>query len=88
VLKRVGATAGQLAGAAAWQAAGLTLIGVVLGIAALTATVTTVAEASAGSPVPFIPWPSAGVIVGLVTLLTGLAILAPTMRMISKHKGA
>jgi len=88
VLKRVGATAGQLTGAAAWQAAGLTLIGVVLGIAALTATVTTVAEASAGSPVPFIPWPSAAVIVGLVTLLTGLAILAPTMRMISKHKGA
>jgi putative ABC transport system permease protein len=88
VLKRVGATVGQLAAAAAWQAAGLTIIGVVLGIAALSATVTTVAEASTGSPVPFIPWPSAGVIVALVMLLTGLAILAPTITMISKHRGA
>jgi putative ABC transport system permease protein len=88
VLRRVGATASQLAAAAAWQAAGLTLIGVVLGIAALTATVTTVAEASTGSPMPSIPWPSVTVILGLVTLLTGLAILAPTIRMITKHKGA
>jgi putative ABC transport system permease protein len=88
VLRRVGATASQLAAAAAWQAAGLTLIGVVLGIGALTATVTTVAEASTGSPMPSIPWPSVTVILGLVTLLTGLAILAPTIRMITKHKGA
>jgi putative ABC transport system permease protein len=88
VLRRVGATAGQLAAAAAWQAAALTLIGVVLGIAALTATATTVSEASGGSPVPSIPWPTVTVILGLVTLLTGLAILAPTMRMIAKRRGA
>jgi uncharacterized membrane protein len=37
---------------------------------------------------PSIPWPSVTVILGLVTLLTGLAILAPTIRMITKHKGA
>jgi putative ABC transport system permease protein len=88
MLRRVGATAGQLGAAAAWQAAGLTIIGVVIGVAALTATVTTVAEASAGSPVPSIPWPAVTVILGLVALLTGLAILAPTMGMLTKRRGA
>jgi putative ABC transport system permease protein len=81
VLRRIGATPVQLAAAATWQAAALTLIGVVLGIAALTATVTSVSEASAGSPVPYIPWPPVAVILGIVALLTGLAILAPTARM-------
>jgi putative ABC transport system permease protein len=86
VLGRIGATPLQLAAAAAWQAAELTLIGVILGIAALTATVTTVSEASVGSPVPYIPWPSVTVILGIITLLTGLAILAPTIRMAMQHK--
>jgi putative ABC transport system permease protein len=86
VLRRIGATPLQLAAAAAWQAAGLTLIGVVLGIAALTATVTTVSKASTGSPVPYIPWPSVTVILGIITLLTGLAILTPTTRMAVQHK--
>jgi putative ABC transport system permease protein len=85
MLRRVGATAGQLTAAAAWQAAGLTLIGVVLGIAALAATVTTVSWATTGSPVPYIPWPSVTVILGIVTLLTVLAILAPTTRMAMRY---
>ena len=86
VLRRVGATARQLAAAAAWQAAGLTLIGVVLGIAALTATVSTVSKASTGSPIPYVPWPSAAVILGIITLLAGLAILAPTAGMVMRRK--
>jgi putative ABC transport system permease protein len=81
LLRRVGATAGQLAAAAAWQAAGLTLIGVILGIAALTPAVTTAAEAATGSAVPYVPWQAMTVILGVVTLLTGLAVLLPTARM-------
>jgi putative ABC transport system permease protein len=87
VLMRVGATMRQLVATATWQAAGLTLIGVGLGIAAQIATVITVSEALTGSQ-PYIPWPSVTAVLGLVTLLTGLAILAPTTRMITQHKGA
>jgi putative ABC transport system permease protein len=88
LLRRVGATAGQLAAAAAWQAAGLTLIGVVLGIAALAATVTTLSEVATGSPVPYVPWPSVAVILGVIALLAGLAILLPTAHMARRQREA
>jgi uncharacterized membrane protein YhaH (DUF805 family) len=64
------------------------LIGVVLGVAALTATVTTVARASTGSPVPAVPWPAVAVLLGLVTLLAGLAVLLPTTGMTLQRKPA
>jgi putative ABC transport system permease protein len=86
LLRRVGATAGQLAAAAAWQAAGLLIIGVIIGVAALTATVTTASAAVTGSPVPFVPWPSVAVILGVIALLTGLAVLLPTARMAGQYR--
>jgi putative ABC transport system permease protein len=86
VLRRIGATTRQLVAAATWQAGGLTLIGAFLGIVAQISTVATVSEALTGSPVPDVPWPSMAAILGLVTLLTGLAIIAPTTRMVTQHK--
>jgi putative ABC transport system permease protein len=88
MLRRIGATTRQLLATMTCQAAAVTLIGVVLGIAAQLATVTAVAAMVTGSPVPTIPWPSVTVILGLVVLLTGLAILTPTMRMITRHEDA
>jgi putative ABC transport system permease protein len=84
VLRRVGATTGQLVAAAACQAAGLILIGLVLGIAGQIATVTTVSEAVTGS-LPYIPWLTVIAGVGLVGAVTGLAMLAPTLRMVTQH---
>jgi ABC-type antimicrobial peptide transport system permease subunit len=78
VLRRIGATTRQLVAAATWQAGGLTLIGAFLGIVAQISTVATVSKALTGSLVPDVPWPSVAAILGLVTLLTGLAIIAPT----------
>jgi putative ABC transport system permease protein len=86
VLRRVGATTRQLLTAATCQAGGLILIGVLLGIVAQIATVTTVSKAIPGSPAPDIPWLSATVILGLVALLTALAVLAPTARMALQRK--
>jgi putative ABC transport system permease protein len=86
VLRRVGATTRQLLTAATCQAGGLILIGVLLGIVAQIATVTTVSKAISGSPAPDIPWPSVTIILGLVALLTALAVLAPTARMVLQRK--
>jgi putative ABC transport system permease protein len=88
VLRRVGATARQLVAAAAWQAGGLIIIGAVLGIATQSPTVITVTRATTGSLMPDIPWQSVIIILGLVTLLTGLAILGPTARMVMRRKDA
>jgi putative ABC transport system permease protein len=88
MLLRVGATRRQLLAAATCQAGGLILIGVVLGLVAQTATVATVSEALTGSPVPSVPFIPMAVILGLVTLLTGVAILLPTIRMTMRHEHA
>jgi putative ABC transport system permease protein len=88
MLRRVGATTRQLLAAAFYQAGGLILIGVILGLVAQTATVASVSEALTGSPVPSVPFIPMAVILGLVTLLTGLAILLPTIRMTMQHERA
>jgi putative ABC transport system permease protein len=86
VLRRVGATARQLLGAAACQAGGLILIGTAAGIAAQLAPVTTVSEAISGSPLPDIPWRPVAAILSLVAVLAGLATLAPTAAMAVQRK--
>ena len=86
VLRRVGATTPQLLTAATCQAGGLILIGVLLGIVAQIATVTTVSKAISGSPAPDIPWPSVTFVLGIVALLAALAVLAPTARMVLQRK--
>jgi putative ABC transport system permease protein len=86
MLTRVGATTRQLLATMTCQAAAVTLIGIVLGIAAQLATVTAVSTMLTGSPVPSIPWSSVIVILGVVALLTALSILAPTTRLVMRHK--
>jgi putative ABC transport system permease protein len=85
MLRRTGATTRQLLAGATCQAAAVSIIGVVLGIAAQFATVAAVSAVITGSPVPSIPWPSVTVILALVTLLTGLSILVPTTRAVMRH---
>ena len=84
MLTRVGATTRQLLATMACQAAAVTLIGVVLGIAAQLATVTAVSTMVTGSPVASVPWSSVTIIFGVVALLTGLSILAPTTRLVMR----
>jgi len=82
MLGRMGATTRQLLATMTCQAAAVTVIGVVLGVAAQLATVASVAAMLTGAPVPSIPWLPATVILGLVALLTGLSVLAPTTRLV------
>ena len=82
ILRRMGATTRQLLATMTCQAAAVTVIGVVLGVAAQLATVASVAAMLTGAPVPSIPWLPATVILGLVALLTGLSVLAPTTRLV------
>ncbi len=77
LLLRVGATVGQLIAKAAWEAASVTLVGVVLGAAAASAAVVGVSKALTGSWAPSIPAASVAVIVGTVVVLTSLATLLP-----------
>lgn len=86
LLRRVGATMRQLLAMTAWEAAQVTLVGVLLGIGAAAAAVIGVSKALTGSSMPFITWGPVAVVLGLVVALTGLAVFAPTTRMLSQKE--
>ncbi len=86
LLRRVGATVRQLLAMTVLRAAGITIVGVVLGAAAQIAAVVAVSKALAGSSIPYIPVASAGVILGLVVLLVGTATLGPTLRLLARRE--
>ena len=86
LLRRVGATARQLLAMTVLRAAGITLVGVVLGAAAQIAAVVAVSKALAGSSMPYIPVAPVGVILGLVVLLVGMATLGPTLRLLAEPR--
>lgn len=86
LLRRVGATTGQLLAMTVWEAAEVTVVGVLLGAGAAAAATAAVAKALTGSPMPSIPWAAVAVIGGLVVALTAVAVLAPTVRMLT-HDG-
>jgi putative ABC transport system permease protein len=86
LLRRVGATVRQLLAVTAWEAAEVALVGVILGIGAAVITVIAVAKALTGSSVPYITGGPAAVVLGVVVGLTGLAVLAPTTRMLSQEE--
>jgi putative ABC transport system permease protein len=85
LLRRVGTTVRQLFAMAAWEVAEVTLVGVLLGVGAAAAAVMAVSKAFSGSSVPYIAWGPVAVVIGLVVALTGLAVFAPTARILSKE---
>ncbi len=70
LLRRVGATTRQLAGAFTWQALFVTVAGIVAGAAVCAGTLTGLDRAVTGSAVPFIPAGPAALIVAGVAALT------------------
>lgn len=85
LLQQVGTTGRQLIASTIWETLLLGGTGVVLGAGAAAAVIAVVARALTGNWQPYITWPPAVVILGLVALLTGLATLAPTMKLISRE---
>jgi putative ABC transport system permease protein len=77
LLRRVGATAGQLLRVTAWQAALLAVTGILLGLAAGGITLTSMTRAITGS-LPYIPVPAAVVVTGAVLALTLAGTMLPT----------
>jgi putative ABC transport system permease protein len=77
LLTRVGATRGQLAAGFAWQVAFVAAVGVAAGAAVAGGTLASLTRAVTGSPVPFIPAGTAGLIVAAVTALATAAIMVP-----------
>ena len=77
LLRRVGATAGQLLRVTAWQAALLAVTGILLGLAAGGITLTSMTRAIPGS-LPYIPVPAAVVVTGAVLALTLAGTMLPT----------
>jgi putative ABC transport system permease protein len=77
LLRRVGATTGQLLRATAWQSALLAGTGIVLGLAAGGVTLSTMTRAITGSW-PYIPVPAGIVLTAAVLTLTLAGTLAPT----------
>jgi putative ABC transport system permease protein len=86
LLRRVGTTLRQLLAMTAWEAAEVTVVGVLLGAAAAAAAVTAVSKALTGSRMPYLAWEPVAVILGLVVALTALAVFAPTARMLSQEE--
>jgi putative ABC transport system permease protein len=82
LLRRVGATARQLAAMTAWQSALLSLTGIALGIAAGAATLAAVCRALTGSWVPYVTAGPALGITGAVLGLTLAATLGPAAIML------
>jgi putative ABC transport system permease protein len=79
LLRRVGATTRQLLSMTIWQTVILDLTGFILGAAAAAASVTVVSKQLAGTWMPYLTWPPMAVIGASVVGLTILAILAPTL---------
>jgi putative ABC transport system permease protein len=77
LLRRVGATTGQLLRATAWQSALLAGTGIVLGLAAGGVTLATVTRAITGNW-PYIPVPAGVAVTATVLALTLAGTLAPT----------
>jgi putative ABC transport system permease protein len=77
LLGRVGATRGQAAAVFGWQAAFVTVTGLVAGAAAGTVTLFAVTRAATGSWTPYIPLgPAAGLVAAVITLTAG-AVMVP-----------
>jgi ABC-type lipoprotein release transport system permease subunit len=79
LLRRVGATTRQLLSMTIWQTVILDLTGLILGAAAGAASVAVVSKQLAGTWMPYLTWPPMAVIGATVVGLTILAILAPTL---------
>ena len=79
LLRRVGATTRQLLSMTIWQTVILDLTGIILGAAAGAASVVVVSKQLAGTWMPYLTWPPMAVIGATVVGLTIIAILAPTL---------
>jgi putative ABC transport system permease protein len=77
LLRRVGATTGQLLRATAWQSALLAGTGIILGLAAGGVTLATMTRAITGNW-PYVPVPAAGAMIAVVLALTLAGTLGPT----------
>ncbi len=77
LLRRVGATTGQLLRATAWQSALLAVTGIVLGIAAGGVTLSTMTRAITGSW-PYVPLSAGLAVTATVLALTLAGTLGPT----------
>lgn len=84
LLRRIGATGRQLFSMAVWQTGEVAVTGIVLGAIACTVAVCVIARALTGSWVPYISAGTTAVIIGAVVLMTGLATLIPTARMLAR----
>jgi putative ABC transport system permease protein len=81
LLGRIGATRGQVAAAFGWQAAFVTITGLLAGVAAGAVTLLAVTRAATGSWTPYVPFgPAAGLVVGVAALTAG-AIMVPFFAM-------
>ena len=76
---RVGATTRQLLSMTIWQTVILDLTGIILGAAAGAASVLVVSKQLADTWMPYLTWPPMAIIGATVIGLTILAILAPTL---------
>jgi putative ABC transport system permease protein len=81
LLGRIGATRGQVAAAFGWQAAFVTITGLLAGVAAGAVTLLAVTRAATGNWTPYVPFgPAAGLVVGVAALTAG-AIMVPFFAM-------
>lgn len=88
LLRRVGATVRQLLAMTAWEVVEVTLLGVLLGAGAAASAIVAISKALTGSWMPYITWEPVALILGIVVALTGLAVLAPTARMLAADEDA
>ena len=79
LLRRVGATTGQLLSMTFWQTVILVVTGLVLGAAAAAASVLVVSKALADTWMPYLTWPPIVEIAATAVGLTAVAILVPTI---------
>ena len=86
LLRRVGATTGQLLGATAWQSAMLAGTGIALGVAAGGVTLSTMTRAITGTW-PYVPVTAGVTLTVIVLALTLAGTLGPTALMLRRAKG-
>jgi ABC-type antimicrobial peptide transport system permease subunit len=77
LLRRVGATTGQLLSVTAWQSAMVSGTGIVLGVAAGGVTLSTMTKAITGSW-PYVPVTAGAALTAIVLALTLAGTLGPT----------
>ncbi|HTX85106.1 MAG TPA: FtsX-like permease family protein, partial [Streptosporangiaceae bacterium] len=83
LLRRVGATTGQLLGVTAWQSAMLARTGIVLGVAAGGITLSTMTRAITGTS-PYVPVAAAVTLTAIVLALTLAGTLGPTVLLLRR----